>query len=162
MNAGLNRLVVVGTGALALLVAGSVSAAVSIGVPAGRPYFGSSNRADFRSMRSYLPTYSEPATESRQSFSYEPSEAGEQTAATSGGCCCGSHVAAPSESHDVAQKDPAKSDTTRQSFSYEPEASVGATSQETVSQGMMRRNTYRGMERRDAWQYQKTDPRRND
>ena len=150
MNVALNHWLLVGASALALLVSTNVSMA-SIGVPKGRPYYGSQNDAGFRSYRSYGPSYSAPS-ESRQSFSYEPGEDGNQPA--SGGCGCGSKAAAASESHDTAQKDGASDDTARQSYSYEPETSS--------DQGSMSRTVRRsgGTMQRDNWHYQKTDPRR--
>jgi hypothetical protein len=137
----------VGTSVLALLVlASGASAAPSLGYPAGRPYYGSNNnRSSARSFRSYAPSYS---TETRQSFSYEPAENG----ARDGGC--NSRVVAPQASKQAeAKKDVAAvPKSTRRSYSYEP-ATQPAPQQRAYNRG--------SSPTKEAWQYQKTDPRRN-
>ena len=145
MSATFNKLFV-GTSVLALLVlASGASAAPSLGI--NRPYYGSeNNRSSARSFRSYAPAYS---TETRQSFSYEPAENG---ARVNGGCH--DHAVVP----QAAKKAETKKDvtavpkTTRRSYSYEP----------TMEPAPQPRAFNRSPSpRREAWQYQKTDPRRN-
>jgi hypothetical protein len=140
----------VGTSVLALLVlASGVSAAPSLGI--NRPYYGSnSSRSSSGSFRSYAPTYS---TETRQSFSYEPAENG---APVYGGCN-GSVVVPQAAVPQAAKKAETKKDvaaapkTTRRSYSYEP-----------ATQPAPQRQAYRSSSpKKEAWQYQKTDPRRN-
>ena len=73
MSATFNKMMIVGTSVLALLIlASGASAAPSLGMAKGRPYYGSSNQqSGFAVTRSYAPTFS---TETRQSYSYEPAE----------------------------------------------------------------------------------------
>jgi hypothetical protein len=138
MTHTMNPLVIVGASVSVLLVVASTSTA-SIGVPKGRPYYDALTSSGFHSYRSY----SAPATDLRQSFSYEPGESNEQPEV--GRCDCSSEAA---KLHDVAQND----STTRQTYSYEPEPS---------DQSSMQRTIHRNMDRKSPWQYQKTDPRRN-
>lgn len=145
MSATFNKLVV-GTSVFALLMlASGVQAAPSLGYPKGRPYYGANNQSSgVRSFRSYAPAYS---TETRQSFSYEPRE---KLVAPKGGCH--GHVAAPQAAKAEAKKDVAAVPRAiRRSYSYEP----AAPAPQARSFG---RNAN---PRKDAWQYQKTDPRRN-
>jgi hypothetical protein len=139
--------------AFAMLVSTNAFAAVSIGVPAGRPYFGSPSPSRGMTYRSYnaTPAYSTP-TESRQSFSYEPGA--DEGQAGSSGCCCGSHSTAKAEAKSEAPEVAENSDTTRQSYSYEPATNEGTTQS-------MRRAERSGRNDRAPWVYQKTDPRRN-
>jgi hypothetical protein len=145
----------VGTSVLALLVlASGASAAPSLGFPSGRPYYGSSNnRSSGRSFRSYSPSYS-TSTETRQSFSYEPAENGVKVY---GGC--NGHAAVPQAAvPQAAKKAETKQDvaaapqTTRRSYSYEP-----ATQPVPQHRAYSRSSS----PKKEAWQYQKTDPRRN-
>jgi hypothetical protein len=149
MTVALNRFLVAGATAVALMISTSVASA-SIGVPKGRPYYGAPSSSGSQTFRSYGPAYTTDANESRQSFSYEPGENAEQPA--SGGCGCGSKSSAPSkaESHDVAKAP----DTARQSFSQEP-------SNQSDLRGPSRRSGERSMSAKPAWEYQKTDPRRD-
>lgn len=138
----------VGTSVLALLVlASGASAGPSLGYPPGRPYYGSNNnRSGARSFRSYAPTYS---TETRQSFSYEPAENGVRVR----GGCYGRTVAPQASKSAETKKDVAAGPkTTRRSYSYDP-AIQPAPQQRAYNRG--------SSPRREAWQYQKTDPRRN-
>lgn len=136
----------VGTSVLALVVlASGASAAPSLGYPTGRPYYGSNNnRSSARSFRSYAPSYS---TETRQSFSYEPAENGVRVY----GGCNGRVVVPQAANKAETKKDVAAAPkTTRRSYSYEP-----AT--QPAPQAYNRRSS----PTKEAWQYQKTDPRRN-
>jgi hypothetical protein len=152
MSATFNKLFV-GASVLTLLVlASGVSAAPSLGI--SRPYYGSSNNgSSARSFRSYAPSYS-TATETRQSFSYEPAENGVRV---NGGC--NGHTAAPQAAvPQAAKKAESKKDvaaapkTTRRSYSYEP-ATQPAPQYRAYSRS--------SSPKKEAWQYQKTDPRRN-
>lgn len=132
------------TSVLALLVVVSnASAAISLGFPAGRPYYGSNQHArNSYSYRSYAPANS---TESRQSFSYEPAD--KSTAAQQGNA--DNHTAPKAAQKSTTNEHVAtapQTTTTRQSFSYEPA---------TQRRGLVRRSAHR-----DNWQYQKTDTRR--
>lgn len=152
MSATFNKLFV-GASVLALFVMTSgVSAAPSLGI--NRPYFGSGNSgASARSYRSYAPSYSTPS-ETRQSFSYEPAENGVKV--QSG--CNGHAATAPAVVPQAAKKAETKKDvaavppTTRRSYSYEP-AIEPVPQQRVYNQN--------SAPRKEAWQYQKTDPRRN-
>ena len=141
----------VGTSVLALLVlASGASAAPSLGYPAGRPYYGSNNnRSSDRSFRTSAPSYS-TSNETRQSFSYEPAENG----VTVNGGCTG-HTAAPQAAKNAETKKDvaAVPQNTRRSYSYEP----------AIEPAPQRRAYNRGdsSPMKEAWQYQKTDPRRN-
>jgi hypothetical protein len=152
MFAALKYRWIFGAAAFAMLVS-TGAAWASIGVPAGRPYYGSTQPSRGMSYRSYntTPAYAAPA-ESRQSFSYEPGA--EDGQAGSSGCCCGSHSTAKAESKSEAPKVAVKSDTNRQSYSYEPATNEG-------TQQSMRRAERSGRNDRAPWAYQKTDPRRN-
>lgn len=145
MSAAFNKLIV-GTSVFALLIlASGAQAAPTPGYPKGRPYYGSNNQSvGVRSFRTYAPAYS---AETRQSFSYEPTE---KVVAPRGGCH--GRVAAP----QAAKKAETKKDVaaapqvTRRSFSYDPATPAPRT---------------RGFNRnvgpkKEPWQYQKTDPRR--
>lgn len=136
----------VGTNVLALLVlASGVSAAPSLGI--NRPYYGSeNNRSSSRSFRNYAPSYS---TETRQSFSYEPAENGVRVY-----CGCNGRAMAPQASKQAeTKKDVAAAPkTTRRSYSYDP-ATQPAPQQRAYNRG--------SSPKKEAWQYQKTDPRRN-
>ena len=143
MSATFNKLVV-GTSALALLVlANGASAAPSLGYPAGRPYYGSTNRqSGSQSFRSYSPSYS---SETRQSFSYEPAES-----AVKGDCGCNGQVVVPQAAEtkkDVA----AAPKTTRRSYSYEPA---------TEPAPRVRNYNRSSAPKKDPWLYPKGDPRR--
>jgi hypothetical protein len=149
MNASFNKASFAAAATLAVLVLTNVAdAAVSLGYPPGRPYYGSSNQqSGMRSYRSYAPSYS-TADETRQSYSYEPSEDGSADGAAQNGCCCSGGHASKGDANDHVA---AKPEETRQSYSYEPAA-------EPAPQ-------YRSNGRRTAsvgapWQYQRTDPRR--
>ena len=104
-----------------------------------------------RSFRSYAPTYS---TETRQSFSYEPAENGVRVY----GGCNGRVVVPQAAVPQAAKKAETKKDvaaapkTTRRSYSYEP-----ATQPAPQRQAYNRSSS----PKKEAWQYQKTDPRRN-
>ncbi|MGD9637013.1 MAG: hypothetical protein AB7G28_03100 [Pirellulales bacterium] len=126
---------VLGVLSLLALVSGA-SAAPSIGYPVGRPYFGSGQQ-QARVFRNYGPSY--VATDSRQSFSYEPTEKASGANKSQSG-----QQAAPQapQKTEATPHAAAPRTTTRQSFSYEPT--------------MQRRNS----NRRDAWLYQKADARR--
>ncbi len=147
MSATYNKMMIVGTSVLALLVlASGVSAAPSLGLAKGRPYYGSSNqRSGFSATRSYAPAFS---TETRQSFSYEPAEG---VAKATGGCH--QHAAAP----QAAKQDSIKRDiaaapkVTRRSFSYEPS-----------NQPEPRGRSYNrsASPKKYPWLYPKGDPRR--
>jgi hypothetical protein len=148
MTVALNHLLIVGASALALLVSTSVSMA-SIGVPKGRPYYGGPSPAGGQTFRSTTPSYSMPG-ESRQSFSYEPGEEANRPA--SGGCSCGSKSASSTTKAPEVAKE---TDGSRQSYSYEPAEDEG-----TVERSI-RRSGSSSLSRKELWQYQKTDPRRN-
>lgn len=146
MSATFNKLTMIGTATLALLVMTSGASAVSLGI--GRPYFGSSNQgagARNWSARSYAPAYS---TETRQSFSYEPAEG-----AAKAKCGCHEHAKAPQTATKDTTKDniAAVPETTRRSYSYEP----------TVEPAPSVRSFNRSAApKKDPWLYQKGDPRR--
>ncbi|MEX0642378.1 MAG: hypothetical protein WD468_06740 [Pirellulales bacterium] len=138
----------VGTSILALLIlASGASAAPSLGYPSGRPYYGSSNnRSSARSFRSYAASY---PNDTRQSFSYEPAEKGVR----SNGGCNGHAVVPQASKQGETKKDVAAAPkTTRRSYSYEP-----ATQPEPQRPAYNRGSS----PQKEAWQYQKTDPRRN-
>ena len=149
MSATFNRLMIIGSSVLSLLILTSgASAAPSLGMAKGRPYYGSQNqRSGFNTTRSYAPAFS---TETRQSFSYEPAEG---ATTVTGGCGCQHHAAAP----QAAQKDVTKDDVaaapkvTRRSYSYEP------TIQSAPSVRSYKRST---TPTKDKWLYPKGDPRR--
>jgi hypothetical protein len=146
MTAAFNNLMIVGTTAIALLVSANASAAVSIGVPKGRPYFGAPSQSGGQSFRSYTPSYS-PSTEARQSFSYEPAE--KAAPVKSNPCQPQATVAPKTEKQDVARAP----QRVRRSYSYEPE-----------TRSNVRSNAGRSGPRfggKSPWMYQKTDPRRN-
>lgn len=150
MSASFNKAAMSAAATVVVLVLTSAApAAVSPGYPKGRPYFGSENQGSARSYRGYARAYSAPA-ETRQSFSYEPSESGasQDHAKSSGGCCCGGRTAGRSETTDDVA---ANTDQTRRSYSYEPE------SQPTTQWRTYNRRSTTVL---DPWQYQKTDPRR--
>jgi hypothetical protein len=149
MNASFNKASIAAAATLAVLVLTNVAdAAVSLGYPPGRPYFGSNNQqSGMRSYRTYAPSQS-TADETRQSFSYEPSEEGSSNAAVKSGCCCGDGHASKSDAKDDIA---AKPEETRQSYSYEPDAEPA-----TQYRSFSRRTESVG----DPWQYQRTDPRR--
>jgi hypothetical protein len=87
------------------------------------------------------------SSQSRESFSYEPSESGQTTTAVRRGCCgcdCPQEAAQPSES-DTAVAPQGE----RRSFAYEPaEPSSSARSSSGGASG------------KALWDYPKTDPRR--
>jgi hypothetical protein len=151
MTVSFNKASIAVAATLAVLVlANGVLGAPSLGYPAGRPYFGSSNQqSGARAYRNYAPSYS-TADETRQSYSYEPSESGEAATESTAqsGCCCGERQADTKRAQDDVAS---KSDETRRSYSYEPDA-------QPATQG----RTYRSRATRvgDPWQYQRTDPRR--
>jgi len=149
MTVSFNKASIAVAATLAVLVLANVAdAAVSLGYPKGRPYFGSdSGQSAARSYRNFAPSQS-AADDTRQSFSYEPSEEADSSQIRTKGCCCGGDHASQSDARgDVASKP----EETRRSYSYEPE-SQGATQQRFYS----RRTSRVG----EPWQYQKTDPRR--
>jgi hypothetical protein len=143
----------VGTSVLALLVlASGASAAPSLGI--NRPYYGSSKSGlSARSFRSPAPSYF-AVPETRQSFSYEPAENGVKV--NSG--CHGQSVAPQAVVPQAAKKAETKKEvavapkTTRRSYSYEPAI-------QPAPQRQVYGRSY--SPRKEAWQYQKTDPRRN-
>lgn len=145
MSATFNKLIV-GTSVFALLIlASGAQAAPSLGFPKGRPYYGSNNQSfGARSFRTYAPAYS---AETRQSFSYEPTE---KVVAPQGGCH--GHVAAP----QAAKKAETKKDVaaapqvTRRSFSYEPATPAPRARGFNHNVGP----------KKEPWQHQKTNPRR--
>jgi hypothetical protein len=149
MSATFNKMMIVGTSVLALLVmASGAAAAPSLGLAKGRPYYGSSNQGSGSrswSARSYAPAFS---TETRRSFSYEPAEG-----AVKGTGGCPQHAAAP----QAVKKDTTKNDVaaapkvTRRSYSYEP----------AIQPAPGVRNFNRNAApKKELWQYPKTDPRR--
>ena len=149
MSATFNKMMIVGTSVLALLVlASGVSAAPSLGFPSGRPYYGSQNQHS--GSRSECRASSAPARsgETRQSFSYEPAEG---VAKATGGCH--QHAAAP----QAAKKDTTKQDVaaapkvTRRSYSYEP-----SVQPEPCARSYNRS----AAPKKDPWLYPKGDPRR--
>ncbi len=147
MSATLNKLTIVGTATLALLVlASGASAATSLGFPKGRPYYGgSSQQSGARAFRSYSPAYS---TETRQSFSYEPAEA-----ATSAKDGCPQRAAVPqaTKKDEATQGVATDPQVTRRSYSYEP----------AVEPAQRVRSFNRNVApKRDAWSVPKADPRR--
>jgi hypothetical protein len=142
MTASFKNLLIVGTSAMALLISTSAASA-SIGVPKGRPYYGSQNQSRGQSFRSYTPAFS---TETRQSFSYEPAE---KVAPAKNGCQPQAAVAPKAEKQEVAKAP----QTTRRSYSYEPSNQSGL-------QGTARRGGDGTWGGKSPWQYQKTDPRR--
>ena len=152
MSATFNKLTIVGSTTLALMVlASGASAAPSLGLAKNRPYYGSTNQSSgSRAIRHYSPAYS---TETRQSFSYEPGERGVR--ANDG---CRPRAVAPQANKSVTKSDVAKKDaaaapqTTRRSYSYEPAIQPTQT---------MRGYNRGSVPTKEAWQYQKTDPRRN-
>jgi hypothetical protein len=147
MSTTFNKMIV-SAGVFALLIlASGAQAAPSLGI--GRPYYGSSNRPfGSQSFRSSAPAYS---TETRQSFSYEPSE---QAVTTGSGCP--QHAVAPQAAkksdlkQDVA-KTPQAPQTTRRSYSYEP-AMEPAPSVRSFNRG--------AAPAQDSWLRTKADPRR--
>ena len=149
MRVSVNKASMAAAATLAVLVLTNVAdAGVSLGYPKGRPYYGSdSGSSSMRSSRYYAPSQA-TADETRQSFSYEPSEEGASDGAAKGGCCCGDGHASKSDAKDDVA---AKPEETRQSYSYEPEAEPA-----TPSRSYSRRAERVG----DPWQYQRTDPRR--
>ena len=135
----------VGTNVLALLAfATAVSAAPSLGI--NRPYYGSNNQgSNVRSYRTYAPAF---RAETRQSFSYEPAEK-----VQTNGHCHNHAVAPPAARRTEAKQDTAKAPkSTRRSYSYEPV---------TPSAPPARVDHRRSGINKDAWRFQKTDPRRN-
>jgi hypothetical protein len=142
MTAALNKLMIVGASALALLISASAATA-SIGVPKGRPYYGAPSKSGGQAFRSTAPAFS---GESRQSFSYEPAE---RVAPAKSKCQPQATVAPKAEKQDVARAP----QTTRRSFSYEPQTRSGL-------QGTARRGGDGTWGGKSPWQYQKTDPRR--
>lgn len=146
MRVSIHKASMIAAATLAVLVLTNVAdAGVSLGYPPGRPYYGSNNQqSGMRSYRYCAPSQSSIG-ETRQSFSYEPSEVG--SSSKSGCCCCGGgHVSKSATQDDVA----AKSEETRQSYSYEPQAEPAPT----------RRYSRRAERVGDPWQFQRTDPRR--
>jgi hypothetical protein len=141
MTASFNNLMIVGTAAIALLVSANASAAVSIGVPKGRPYYGAPSNTGGQSFRSYAPSYS---TEARQSFSYEPAE---KAAPVQANPCRPQATVAPKIEKQDAASAPHK---VRRSYSYEPSPAVGSNA-----------GPRRHWGGKSPWAYQKTDPRRN-
>jgi hypothetical protein len=130
-------------GALSLLVAASsASAAPSLGYPSGRPYYAAGHQhAHAHAYRSYSVSSN---AESWQSFSHEPIAAAD---ANKGAAV---KPAAPHATNQGAASEhvaTAPQTTTRQSYSYEP--------------APQRRGSARHSNHRDAWHYQKTDPRRS-
>lgn len=155
MRVSVNKASMAAAATLAVLVLTNVAdAGVSLGFPKGRPYYGSSSgSSSMRSYRYYAPSQS-TADETRQSFSYEPSEEGSTEGVVKGGCCCGGDVAKSGAAADNAKDNvAAKPEETRQSYSYEPEAQSA-----TQSRRYSRRSERVG----EPWQYQRTDPRRHD
>lgn len=152
MRVSFNKASIAAAASLAALVLTNAALAVSLGYPQGRPYFGSnSGQSTARSYSSSAPSYAASSDETRQSFSYEPSEGGSLRATTSyGGCCCGGQVARSSESTDDVASNQGE---TRRSFSYEPEAqSYSADS----AMSAPRYSAPHG----DSWLMQKANPRR--
>jgi hypothetical protein len=143
MTAAFNKLTIVAMGAVALLFSTNASAAVSIGVPKGRPYYGAPSSSGRHAFRSYAPAYS---AETRQSYAYEPAETTAPVRATP---CQPQATAQPKTEKPGAAADPQR---VRRSYSYEPDA-----------RSNVRKNSG-GSPRfggKSPWAYQKTDPRRN-
>lgn len=143
MNVSFNKAACVAAATLAALVLTNTAlAAVSLGYPKGRPYFGFQNqRSMSRTYNNYAPSYSTPAEDTRQSFSYEPTES-----------AAADDAKQPARASDDAGQAGAEQRTTiRRSYSYEP----------TTPSTTRWRSNYRGSSAlKEPWQYQKTDPRR--
>jgi hypothetical protein len=147
MNVSFNKAAIVATALLAALVLTNAAlAAVSLGYPKGRPYYGFRHQhSAARLYNYYAPSYSTPMEDTRQSFSYAPTETDSKSDAAQ-------------ESHEPAMKSnqaqnnhSGEEPTVRRSYSYDPEPQRSTT-------------RVRGGRRWNAvgepWQYQKTDPRR--
>lgn len=149
MSVTFNKKIIAASATLALLVlASGASAAPSLGLAKGRPYYGSSNRqsgARTWGARSYAPAFS---AETQRSFSYEPAES---VAKVTGKC--EQHVVAPKATKkDSTKKDVAGApQVTRRSYSYEP-----------AIQPAPRARSYNrsAAPKKDPWLYPKGDPRR--
>lgn len=147
MSATFNKLFVVTTFLGISVLASQVTAAPSLGYPKGRPYYGSNAQSSGRSFRSYnyTPAFS---GETRQSFSYEPGQN-----AVKAGTGCHAKAVAPKKAAKVETKKKVATapQATRRSYSYEP--TFQATPQP-------RTYFHNRAPKKEAWQYQKTDPRR--
>jgi hypothetical protein len=147
MSATFNKLFVVTTFLGISVVGSQVMAAPSLGYPKGRPYYGSNAQSSGRSFRSYnyAPAFS---GETRQSFSYDPAQN-----AVKGGTGCHSKAVTPKSAAKADSKKATANapQATRRSYSYEP--NVQAAPQP-------RTYFHNSAPRKEAWQYQKTDPRR--
>jgi len=142
MTLSLNKLWIVGASALALVITSGSAEAVSIGAPKGRPYYGAPRESRGPSFRSWAPSVS---TETRQSFSHEPTEKAAPPKATRKACPPAASTAPKAERHDVTEAP----QTVRRSFSYEPSSRGQATARRGAQSGG-----------KPPWAYQKTDPRR--
>lgn len=133
MNVSFNKAAIaVATTFAVLVLTNAASAAISLGFPQGRPYYGAQHqRSATRSYYYSTPSYSTPMESTRQSFSYEPTETAPKS----------------DSAQDVKINEPP---TVRRSYSYEP-----ATSAPRMG------GAYRSWSpTKEPWQYQKTDPRR--
>jgi hypothetical protein len=144
MNFSFNKAAIVAAVTLAALVLTNAAIGATPGYPKNRPYFGSHwNQSPARSYNYYAaPSYSAPAEESRQSYSYEPTpstaESKEQPAKQESG---------------ATQPQAEQQTTVRRSYSYEPQ------SQSTTQWRNSGRRFGGG---RDRWLFQKADPHRID
>lgn len=141
MNSFFHKLTIFGTTGLAVIAIASVaSAAPSLGLAKGRPYYGSTHHSSGSyAVRSYAPA---TVNETRQSFSQEPAaDAAAPQAAIH-------NDAKPSVAKPQAAAAP---ETTRQSFSYEPA---------TQSAPSVRRVRHNAGHPHDAWLRQKAEAHR--
>jgi hypothetical protein len=145
MNVSFNKAAIVAAVTLAALVLTNAAPAATPGYPKNRPYYGSHwNQSPARSYNySSAPSYSAPAEESRQSFSYEPTPS-----------------TAESKEHPKKQESSAtqsqaeQQSTVRRSYSYDPQ------SQSTTQWRSNIARRFGGG--RDRWLLQKADPHRID
>lgn len=144
-----NKKIIAASATLAFLVlASGASAAPSLGLAKGRPYYGSSNQQSGSGTwgtRSYAPAFS---AETQRSFSYEPAEG--VAKATSG---CQQHAVAPKA---------ARKDTTRKGVATAPQVTRRSYSYEPAIQPAPRARSYNrsAAPKKDPWLYPKGDPRR--
>lgn len=149
MSVTFNKKFIAAAAILALLVlASGASAAPSLGLAKGRPYYGSSSQQSGSGSwgaRSYAPAFS---AETRRSFSYEPAES---VAKATGEC--DQHVVAPKATKkDTTKKDVAAApQVTRRSYSYEPAIQIAPRA---------RSYNRNAVPKKDPWLYPKGDPRR--
>lgn len=144
MHVSFNKAAIVAAATLAALVLTNAALAATPGYPKNRPYYGSHwNQSPARSYNYYsAPSYSAPAEQSRQSFSYEPTPSSAEN-----------KDQAAKQGSEATKAQAEQRTTVRRSYSYEPQ------SQSTTQWRSGGRRFGGG---RDRWLLQKADPHRID